>query len=62
MCLLTTTFERAFLTACFSEGERLSNVLFDYSLVLENAAELHLMDSAFALLADALGINVCIYV
>eukprot|EP00277_Geminigera_cryophila_P011680 CAMPEP_0179439140 /NCGR_PEP_ID=MMETSP0799-20121207/22781_1 /TAXON_ID=46947 /ORGANISM="Geminigera cryophila, Strain CCMP2564" /LENGTH=391 /DNA_ID=CAMNT_0021221275 /DNA_START=96 /DNA_END=1268 /DNA_ORIENTATION=+ len=40
-----------------SEGERLSNVLFDYSLVLENAAELHLMDSAFALLADALDLS-----
>ena len=40
-----------------SEGPYHSNVIFDYSLLIERAAELHLMDSAFALLADALNLT-----
>ena len=39
------------------EGPHHSNVIFDYSLLIERAAELHLMDSAFALLADALDLS-----
>jgi hypothetical protein len=40
-----------------NEGPRLSNVIFDYALLIERAAELHVMDSAFALLADELNLS-----
>jgi hypothetical protein len=40
-----------------SEGPRLSNVIFDYALLIERAAEVHVMDSAFALLADELNLS-----
>ena len=40
-----------------AEGPRVSNTLPDYALVIERAAELHLMDSAFALLADGLDLS-----